>query len=338
MRRVHSRLWGALFTLGCVLLLSLGPQPETGHPEEGFESSKLQKRGLLQGIRGDPEQRPSQLPPPRGLELQDIFIAVKTTERFHQSRLEILLDTWISRAMDQTYIFTDGEDNSLRERIGQHLVVTNCSAEHSHVALSCKMAAEFDAFVASGRSWFCHLDDDNYLNPHVLLKVLSAYSPTWDIYIGKPSLNRPIEADEPLPNNQTKSVFFWFATGGAGFCLSRRLAVKMIPWASGGKFLSTSDLIHLPDDCTIGYIIEQKLGVQLLRSPLFHSHLENLHLIPKSQLPHQVTLSYGVFERKQNMVHLPGPFSIQSDPTRFRSIHCLLYPDTSWCPPHVSIQ
>lgn len=34
---------------------------------------------------------------------------------------------------------------------GDHVVFTNCSTEHSHPALSCKMAAEFDAFLASGR-------------------------------------------------------------------------------------------------------------------------------------------------------------------------------------------
>lgn len=28
-----------------------------------------------------------------------------------------------------------------------------------------------------------------------------------------------------------REVRFWFATGGAGFCLSRRLAEKMVPWA-----------------------------------------------------------------------------------------------------------
>lgn len=28
-----------------------------------------------------------------------------------------------------------------------------------------------------------------------------------------------------------REVQFWFATGGAGFCLSRRLAEKMVPWA-----------------------------------------------------------------------------------------------------------
>ncbi|XP_072512078.1 beta-1,3-N-acetylglucosaminyltransferase manic fringe isoform X3 [Notamacropus eugenii] len=85
---------------------------------------------------------------------------------------------------------------------GPHLVVTNCSAEHSHPALSCKMAAEFDAFLASGLSWFCHLDDDNYLNSEALLTLLSSFSPNWDVYVGKPSLNRPIKASEPMPNNQ----------------------------------------------------------------------------------------------------------------------------------------
>ncbi|POI25834.1 hypothetical protein CIB84_010417, partial [Bambusicola thoracicus] len=212
-----------------------------------------------------------------------------------------------------------------------HVVFTSCSTEHSHSALSCKMAAEFDAFLSSDQSWFCHLDDDNYLNPEALLKLLSSYSAMKDVYLGKPSLNRPIRASETLSNNQTKSVRFWFATGGAGFCISRKLARKMMPWASGKNFLSTSELIRLPDDCTIGYIIECKVGGQLLPNRLFHSHLENLQLIPTSDLMQQVTLSYGVFENKLNVIKLSGPFSPQEDPSRFRSLHCHLYPDTPWC-------
>ncbi|XP_044533810.1 beta-1,3-N-acetylglucosaminyltransferase manic fringe isoform X4 [Gracilinanus agilis] len=167
----------------------------------------------------------------RALALTEVYIAVKTTQSYHGSRLKLLLDTWISRARNQTYIFTDGEDHALQERLGSHLVITNCSAEHSHPALSCKMAAELDAFLASRLSWFCHLDDDNYLNPEALLTLLSSFSPTWDVYIGKPSLNRPIKASEPMSNNQTRPVQFWFATGGAGFCINRKLARKMVPWA-----------------------------------------------------------------------------------------------------------
>ncbi|NWU47983.1 MFNG acetylglucosaminyltransferase, partial [Dromas ardeola] len=343
-RRLIRGLSGAAVFLISVALLSVrhhGAQETARYP------------GLREGMSGKPErwskvspedggggrgQKDLQFHPPEGyrtegsLTLGDIFIAVKTTKRFHQSRMELLLDTWISRAREQTYVFTDEEDDVLKRRMGDHAVFTNCSAEHSHLALSCKMAAEFDAFLASSRSWFCHLDDDNYLNPRALLKLLSSYSATWDVYLGKPSLNRPIRASETLPNNQTKSVHFWFATGGAGFCISRRLASKMVPWASGRNFLSTSELIRLPDDCTVGYIIECKVGGQLLPNALFHSHLENLQLIPTARLTQQVTLSYGVFENKLNVIELSGPFSPQEDPSsRFRSLHCHLYPDTSWC-------
>ncbi|NXG05305.1 MFNG acetylglucosaminyltransferase, partial [Sakesphorus luctuosus] len=340
-RRLIHGLSGAAIFFTSVALLSMrhrhhGAQETAQHP--GLRQGMLEKPKQLNkvsperaGGRGQKVHSPEGYRTEGRLTLGDIFIAVKTTKRFHQSRMELLLDTWISQASEQTYVFTDEEDDALKRRMGNHVIFTNCSAEHSHLALSCKMAAEFDAFLVSGRSWFCHLDDDNYLNPQALLKLLSSYSVMWDVYLGKPSLNRPIWASETLPNNQTKSVRFWFATGGAGFCISRKLASKMVPWASGRNFLSTSELIRLPDDCTVGYIIECKVGGQLLPNALFHSHLENLQLIPTSQLVQQVTLSYGVFENKLNVIELSGPFSPQEDPSRFRSLHCHLYPKTSWC-------
>ncbi|NWZ05167.1 MFNG acetylglucosaminyltransferase, partial [Agelaius phoeniceus] len=342
-RRLLRGVSGAAVVLASVALLSMrhrGAREAAQYPGIGegmLEKPERQSRGSPEGAGGR-EQKDLRVHPPEGyrsegsLTLGDIFLAVKTTKRFHQSRMELLLDTWISQASEQTYIFTDEEDDALKRRMGGHVIFTNCSAEHSHLALSCKMAAEFDAFLASGLSWFCHLDDDNYLNPVALLKLLSSYAETQDVYLGKPSLNRPIWASETLPNNQTKSVRFWFATGGAGFCISHKLARKMVPWASGRNFLSTSELIRLPDDCTVGYIIECKVGAQLIPNALFHSHLENLQLIPTSQLMQQVTLSYGVFENKLNVIELSGPFSPQEDPSsRFRSLHCHLYPNTSWC-------
>ncbi|KAI1233720.1 hypothetical protein IHE44_0004161, partial [Lamprotornis superbus] len=351
-------------------------------------------------------------PPAEDISPRDVFIAVKTTKKFHKARLELLLDTWISRNRDMTFIFTDGEDEELKKqapcrsvsigithefpfpwhtwdmcgetslfecvgRRGLHhcwvltplffpagnVINTNCSAAHSRQALSCKMAVEYDKFIESGRKWFCHVDDDNYVNVRMLVKLLSSYPHTQDIYIGKPSLDRPIQATERISENKMHPVHFWFATGGAGFCISRGLALKMSPWAraghplanprilqgahipwalllcspslsprSGGHFMSTAEKIRLPDDCTIGYIIESVLGVKLIRSNLFHSHLENLHQVPKSEIHKQVTLSYGMFENKRNSIHMKGAFSVEEDPSRFRSVHCLLYPDTPWCP------
>ncbi|XP_040610116.1 beta-1,3-N-acetylglucosaminyltransferase manic fringe isoform X2 [Mesocricetus auratus] len=212
--RAFRSLAGALFTLLCVGLLSLR-----------YHSSV--------SLRVAQDTLRLSQPNPGSLELQlaDIFIAVKTTWAFHRARLDLLLDTWVSRTRQQTFIFTDSPDGNLQERLGSHLVVTNCSAEHSHPALSCKMAAEFDAFLASGLRWFCHVDDDNYVNPRALLQLLRTFPQDRDVYVGKPSLNRPIHASELQSKNRTKLVQFWFATGGAGFCISRQLALKMVPWA-----------------------------------------------------------------------------------------------------------
>lgn len=265
------------------------------------------------------------------LQLEDIYIAVKTTGRFHKTRLALLLETWISRTKAHTFIFTDAEDEDLSSE-GYNLVVTGCQSDHSQQALSCKMSAEYDGFMASNKRWFCHVDDDNYVNPEALLSLLSAFPQQGDIYVGKPSLDKPITAHELLEGNATREVRFWFATGGAGFCLSQRLAEKMAPWASGSRFEQTSAKIRLPDDCTVGFIVEKRLGISMVHCPLFHSHLENLLLISHRSIPQQVTLSYGMFENKMNSIEVKGRFSKEDDPSRFKTVHCMLYPFTSWCP------
>lgn len=60
--------------------------------------------------------------------------------------------------------------------------------------------------------------------------------------------------------------------------------------------MATAEHIRLPDDCTVGYIVEALIGASLIRSALFHSHLENLGLV--SDIHNQVhthkTLTYRV--------------------------------------------
>lgn len=290
-----------------------------GNPEEG-------------PLPGDKGARVRGFRPRDSLATKDIFIAVKTTKKYHKSRLELLFQTWVSEAKEQTYIFTDGEDKELQTRAGANMVNTNCSAAHTRQALCCKMSVEYDKFIESQKKWFCHVDDDNYVILPSLHRLLSSYHHSQDVYLGRPSLDHPIEAAERVKSDGSVSVKFWFATGGAGFCISRGLALKMSPWASLGNFISTAEKIRLPDDCTIGYIIEALLEVTLTHTHLFHSHLENLQKLPTDTVLEQVTLSYGGFENKRNVVSVGGPFSLIEDPSRFKTIHCLLYPATDWCP------
>uniref|UniRef100_A0A3B5MAL5 MFNG O-fucosylpeptide 3-beta-N-acetylglucosaminyltransferase n=1 Tax=Xiphophorus couchianus TaxID=32473 RepID=A0A3B5MAL5_9TELE len=202
------------------------------------------------------------------------------------------------------------EDEELSSK-GYNMVVTGCQSDHSQQALSCKMSVEYDGFMASNKKWFCHVDDDNYVNPEGLLSLLSTFPQEGDIYVGKPSLDKPITAHE-----------------------LRRLAEKMSPWASGPHFERTSARIRLPDDCTVGFIVEKMLGVAMVHCPLFHSHLENLLLISQRSLPQQVTLSYGMFENKMNSIEVKGSFSKEEDPSRLvsPSIHLQMRKICEQCP------
>ncbi|XP_053424227.1 beta-1,3-N-acetylglucosaminyltransferase radical fringe isoform X2 [Nycticebus coucang] len=358
MNRARGALCRACFALAAALAaLLLLPLPRTPAP---VWTPALAPRATPAHLAALPRLRPD-----------DVFIAVKTTRKNHVPRLRLLVRTWISRARQQvrrprlgnpppgrgprglwaqgsgcspaspwaapdasladspqTFIFTDGDDPELEFQGGGRVINTNCSAVRTRQALCCKMSVE----------WFCHVDDDNYVNTESLLHLLSTFSPSQDIYLGRPSLDHPIEATERVHGGRTATtVKFWFATGGAGFCLSRGLALKMSPWASLGSFMSTAERVRLPDDCTVGYIVEGLLGAHLLHSPLFHSHLENLQGLPRDTVLQQVTLSYGGPENPHNVVNVVGVFSLQQDPTRFKSVHCLLYPDTDWCPRQVSL-
>ncbi|XP_041362609.1 beta-1,3-N-acetylglucosaminyltransferase radical fringe-like isoform X2 [Gigantopelta aegis] len=211
---------------------------------------------------------------------------------------------------------------------GGHLINTNCSSVHNRQALCCKMAIEYDSFIESNKRWFCHMDDDTYVNVPKLLTMLRGYNHREDWYLGKPSLKHPIEImDRDKPGQK---LAFWFATGGAGFCISRSLALKMMPYASGGRLMTMGEKIRLPDDCTIGYIIDYILKKPLTVVDGFHSHLEALWLIHPNNLQHQITFSYSRYGDKMNTVNVPG-FTELEDPSRIKSIHCFLFPTFREC-------
>jgi len=192
------------------------------------------------------------------------------------------------------------------------------------------MSVEFDTFLESNKMWFCHFDDDNYVNVPRLVDLLQKYNPQEDWYLGKPSIRAPLNImnrDDPTG----PKIAFWFATGGAGFCLSRALALKMMPIASNGKFISIGDKIRLPDDVTMGYIIENLLNHNLTVVKEFHSHLEPMKFIRPETFASQITFSYSQYGNEQNIISIEG-LNHGLDPTRFLSLHCHLFPSFAYCP------
>ena len=52
--------------------------------------------------------------------------------------------------------------------------------------------------------------------------------------------------------------------------------------------MRTSNALRIPDDCTLGFVVSNRLSVNLTRSDLLHSHLERLRNIDFSTITEQV--------------------------------------------------
>ena len=132
------------------------PRLPTVWAQQTFPRHTPQRQNLGAKINGSPL-------------LQELFLSVKTTERFHYPRLVIILETWGSLAKEQTWYFTDtsnsSTDGELERRSGGHLVScswhtdlikysykrhvklilelakvrTSCPASHHRLSLCCKM-------------------------------------------------------------------------------------------------------------------------------------------------------------------------------------------------------
>jgi hypothetical protein len=277
--------------------------------------------------------------------LSTVFIGVTTTGRYHKSRLDPILETWYPGLADRTWFFTDTPDPALAAAVGEShlLVLPHCGSDHSRDALACKMEAQLAAFLDSppaadpggGRkspaAWFCHVDDDNYVNGRTLAGLLGRRNGlTEDWYLGKASVPEPLEL--PLsasPASPSPVRRFWFATGGAGFCLSRHLVERMRPWIVDGGFRQLAKAIRLPDDVTVGYLVEVLLGGRLTHVAALHSHLEPLQGLGPQEMAAAITLSYGRYEDTgaENVVAVEGEGEEgKEDRTRFRAVHCRLRP------------
>uniref|UniRef100_A0A1E1WJH4 Fringe-like glycosyltransferase domain-containing protein n=1 Tax=Pectinophora gossypiella TaxID=13191 RepID=A0A1E1WJH4_PECGO len=258
--------------------------------------------------------------------LSDIFISVKTSTAYENTRLPIILKTWFQLAKEQIWFFTDVANATQQRMAGGHIISTKCHQGHQLLPLCCKTAQEYDTFLKSGKKWFCHFDDDNYVNVPQLVKVLQRYDPQKDWYLGRNSISYPLKMGKTISKKKRLYFSFMFATFGAGVCISRSLALKMIPIASANRFIGLCHRIKMPDDVTMGYIIEVLVKQKLTIVPEFHSHLENLKTMNPETFRDQISLSYS----SDNTVNVSG-FDNVTDPTRIYSLHCTLFPYFDIC-------
>ncbi|XP_033631250.1 beta-1,3-N-acetylglucosaminyltransferase lunatic fringe-like [Asterias rubens] len=347
----HDNSWHRLFKKGArprnIFFSSEGQMHETDTEQSNFDdtsnsSRKFVKHALLPNDSSTLENnfRPT--------ELSDIFIGLKTTEKYHESRLLVLFETWLERPdiRAQTYIFTDADDSKFYKETNGHFINTHCANRHTRQGLCCKMGAMFSMYLKSKKRWWCTLDDDNYLNVENLVSLLRSYRHDKDVYIGRPSTATEIVANDKGDGSKRmvmkgpvkskwRATKFWFGTGGAGVCISRSLALKMSPYASTEEFPRICNRIGLPDDVALGFVIDDLLGVHLTKISQLHSHLnsQSLRNLKDEQVTKAITLSYQLHDEKATIVNVKDAvFNTTQDPTRFKSLHCKFYPNASICP------
>ncbi|KAK6061918.1 Fringe-like protein [Cooperia oncophora] len=183
------------------------------------------------------------------------------------------------------------------------------------------MNHELMFFVTRNASWSCHFDDDNYVNIGMLRRLLASMNSTLPLYLGKSSTHRPLK----VSLLDGRKIPIWFATGGAGICLSQGILGHLRKYVVEHRFEALCDKYMLPDDVTLGLIITHLLKVPLTIIHEFHSHLEPLHRMQPSDIPSQI--SFGGSEQPFGLHGINfGQLtpSVRNDRLRFRALHAFL--------------
>ncbi|XP_037089098.1 beta-1,3-N-acetylglucosaminyltransferase radical fringe-like [Pollicipes pollicipes] len=248
------------------------------------------------------------------------LLAVRTAGQLHDSRLPVLARSWLQdvRPTQQVVLFSDVDSvTAIAKKLdGVGAEVSRCGQAHTHSVLCCRLAHEISVFLTTKHGWLCHFDDDNYVNTAALDAMLVSYNARQAWYLGRQhsATYRPAGQTAPLR----------FATGGAGFCISRAALLLAAKGLVGGQLESSCLRLGMPDDVALGFILWTSHRVRLTHINEFHSHLEQLSSIPTDSLQHQISLSYSLERRPPNTVSVAG-LDTQLDPTRFRSLHCMLH-------------
>ena len=88
--------------------------------------------------------------PPKSY-FDDLFITVKTTQTNHESRVDVIVETWFNLAPESIWFFTDADDKTRNEATKGHMVNTHCGLGHAKADLSCKMGKELEAFITANK-------------------------------------------------------------------------------------------------------------------------------------------------------------------------------------------
>ncbi|CAK8689262.1 fringe glycosyltransferase-like [Clavelina lepadiformis] len=269
------------------------------------------------------------------LQLKDLFMTVKTTHMNYETRIPLLLKTWCkAKVQEQVYFVTDKDDENLQKATGNHLVPTKCGETHGKPDLCCKTGVEFDIFYfKSTAKWWCHFDDDTYVNIDRLLEYLETLNWKKPHYTGGDH-----GSDHRFKTKFLGRLYYAGYLTGSVRCLSRSLAHLMQPFLGQGALVEFCEQTNKPDDILMGVLINGILNVTMTRSNLFHDHTfgQSFSDIKPEEWKSQISFSYSKYSNSNKGVNfgdgIEPAFDHREDKTRLLSIHCHLHPTDKICP------
>ncbi|XP_034746813.1 beta-1,3-glucosyltransferase [Etheostoma cragini] len=175
----------------------------------------------------------------------NVFVAVKTCQKFHSERVPIVKATWEKDAGFLEY-YSDVTDASIPT---VSLGVPN--TDRGHCGKTFAILRQFLSKALPKADWLLIVDDDTLISLPRLRRLLRCYDPKEAVSLGE-------RYGYSLLQNG-----YSYTTGGGGMVLSRVAVSKLV---SSGCHCYSDDA---PDDMVLGRCITS-LGVPITHSPLFH--------------------------------------------------------------------
>ncbi|KAM4544898.1 beta-1,3-glucosyltransferase isoform 1-T1 [Odontesthes bonariensis] len=175
----------------------------------------------------------------------DVFVAVKTCQRFHSERVPVVKATWEKDAGFIEY-YSDVTDASIPTI---NLGVPN--TERGHCGKTFAILRRFLSKAVPKADWLLIVDDDTLISLPRLRRLLRCYDPKEAVILGE-------RYGYGLVQNG-----YSYVTGGGGMVLSRVAVSRLL---SSNCSCYSDDA---PDDMVLGRCFTS-LGVPITHSPLFH--------------------------------------------------------------------
>jgi fringe protein len=270
-----------------------------------------------------------------------ILFTLRTTAAYHSSRLPVLFQTWLANVnRSNVVIVTDGFDPVLQyraEEAGLRALISVPGYERL-----CEKAGDEVSlmFLPENKhyEWFCHVDDDMYVNLEMLVDVLARLKRDKPVYFGRsgtyPGKPRRVMKESKIG---TPGTPYNFAVGGM-YCLNRVFLNMARRWIGGrDAFKKMCSLVKEPEDVTVGIVAAILLGLDISHTELIRSHGLELYYADPTTLKYQIAISYGYGmvhwgSNPHNVVPVPKHlFTITEDPSQFLSLHCHYHSAVGWC-------